>query len=337
MSILNKILSGARFAGKTLEKLEVGKPGKPPQLLIYNGKIYVYNSDGQALIDAGLISANAFLVNSITADKLSFSSKKFIHNITWTAVDMNTASWSAGTIKFSDGTLADIFAGTTGNITEKQYIYFDGSSTLKKTKYYNSAVGGNHVILAIVQPTTDPDGKCILSTFFSTGTTIDGDLITTGKVQSINGKTFFDLNNNFFKIHDGIKTRLVIGKLAEGSYGIKLSLFSYDALTDTDINHFALWAASDDANDNVLIKEKTRGSVSVGASSSQNIAHGLSYIPLCLVFVESAAGVYTKAFGQGISLADQYYEIDGTYLRLYNDGGSAKIFKYYIFYDRMTT
>ena len=335
---LKKIFSGARLGKQTIQRLEIGKPGTPPMLIAYNGKIYVYNSAGQSLIDAGYVSAQAFEVNSITAENLNFSSKKFIHNLTWTATDDNTVSWNKGAIKFSDGTSGVINSGSTGNLsTEKWYLYYSGSSTLQKTKNYNVAVGGSKILLAVLQPTNDPDGKCVINTFVSSGTTIDGDLITTGRIQSIDGNTYFDLNSNTFVIHDGIKTRLVIGKLGEGSYGIKLSLFAYDALEDTDINHFALWADSSDASDNVLIKEKARGSISVAATDNENIAHGLDYIPFCLVFVEETAGKYVKTFGHPIDGRGLYYEIDDTNLQLYNDSGASKTFKYYIFYDQMTT
>ena len=337
-SLLKQIFSGARLGNQTIERLEIGKPGTPPMLVAYNGKIYVYNTQGQTLIDAGYISARAFEVGSITAEKVAFSNKKFVHNLKWTVVDAKTVSWTAGTIRFADGTYVAINAGSTGTLTtERWYLYYNGSSTLQKTKYYNTAIGGNNILLAVLQPTNDPDGKCVINTFVSVGTTIDGDLITTGRIQAVNGKTYFDLNANTFVIHDGVKTRLVIGKLGEGSYGIKLSLFSYDAIEDTDVNHFALWAASDDATDNVLIKEKTRGSVSVNNSSSQNVAHGLDYVPFVLVFCEETAGKYVKTFGSPIDGRGLYYEIDDTNLTLYNSSGGTKTFKYYIFYDLMTT
>jgi len=209
---LKQIVSGARLGEKTLEKLKVGAPGTPPMLIVHNGKIYVYNSQGQTLIDAGYISARAFEVNSVTADKLSFSSKKFVHNLEWTVVDDNTVSWSAGIMRFADGTSTSIYSGSTGNLsTEKWYLYYNGSSTLQKTKYYNTAIGESNILLAVLQPTNDPDGKCIINTFVSVGTTIDGDLITTGKIQSADGKTYFDLNGNTLIINDEDNDRVLIG------------------------------------------------------------------------------------------------------------------------------
>lgn len=333
-SLKQAIQSGARFIGgeSPVERIEIGNPGNPTQLLIYNGKIWVYGPLGQTFIDGGYISGNIFNAGAITAEKLASGAKKFIHNLVWTATDYNTCSWSAGLLKFADGTSVSINAGNTGNITEKTYIYYNGTATLQKTTYYSVAIGSNYIPLAIVEPDTDTSGKCIITSFINVGTTIDGDLIITGKVQSTDGKTYFDLNNGLFKVNDGVNDRILIGKIGT-AYGIKVSLTGYDASTDTNIDHFALWVMSDDTADNILIKEKSRGSVSVGASSHEHIATGA--ILFCLVFVEESAGVYTKAYGEPFDSRGLYYIVDSTNLTLYNTTAGAKTFKYYIFYDLM--
>jgi len=338
--LLKNLISGAVLIGgqKPVEKLDIGEPGYPDKLVIYNGKIYVYNSLGQTLIDGGYISARAISANSIIAGKLSTAVKKFVHNLVWTAVDNNTASWSSGIIALADGTYLSVNSGNTGNLTEKNYIYYNGTLTLQKTQYYNIAIGGSNIPLAIVEPTADIDGKCLISAFISPGTTIDGDLILTGKIESSGGQTYFDLNNNFFKVSDVLRDRVIIGKMGS-AYGIKVSLFGVDASSETDINKFALWAMSDDDTDNILIKEKIRGSVSVdggGYGDREEVAHGLSYVPFCLVFVEESSGQYLKCYGMQIGGGGFHYEIDNTNLTLFNDSGSTKIFKYYIFYDQMT-
>ena len=112
----------------------------------------------------------------------------------------------------------------------------------------------------------------------------------------------------------------------------RVSLSGYNALTDTDPNHFALYADGD----NVLIKEKTRGSQSVNGSSSVNIAHGIGDTPLCLVFVETSSGVFRKLFSHPLDGAGYWYEVNSTNLELHNSTGSAKTFYYYIFYDDIT-
>ncbi len=332
-----ELKSASRTSGldSPIERYEIGKPGCPQQLVIFNGKIYIYNSLGQTLIDGGYISARAINVQAITAEKLGTNAKKFVHTIEWTATDYNTCSWSSGIIAFSDGTDITINAGNTGNITNKNYIYYNGTTTLQKTENYNTAISGNNLALAIVEPNADTNSKCIITPFVSIGTTIDGDTITTGKIQSSNGKTYFDLNNNRLVVSDPWNTRVVIGKMADGSYGIKVSLPEYEADTDTNINHYALWCTSDDSVDNVLIKEKLRGSTSVSASSSTNIAHGLGYVPFCIVFVEVTSGVYIKSGGRPFDSNGFYFTVNSTNLVLHNSSASSKTFKYYIFYDRM--
>lgn len=110
----------------------------------------------------------------------------------------------------------------------------------------------------------------------------------------------------------------------------KIALPGYDASTDTDPNHFALYV--DQLVDYVLIKEKTRNTKAVAATSTETIAHGLSYVPFVIVFVEISAGKWIQA--RGDSDDDLSIEIDTTNLTLVNDTGSSVDFKYYIFYDQ---
>jgi len=65
----------------------------------------------------------------------------------------------------------------------------------------------------------------------------------------------------------------------------KIALPGYNASTDTDPNHFSLYV--DQLVDYVLIKEKTYSTASVNGTT--NIAHGLDYVPFCLVFCETSA------------------------------------------------
>lgn len=109
------------------------------------------------------------------------------------------------------------------------------------------------------------------------------------------------------------------------TYTIRVSLAGYNALTDTNPDHYALYADSDW----VLIKEKTRGSVSVaGSGGTQTITHSLGYVPFFAVY----------ANGQWVYGYDMYGDYRAyattTTLVLINNGASAKTFKYYIFYDQ---
>jgi len=108
----------------------------------------------------------------------------------------------------------------------------------------------------------------------------------------------------------------------------KIALPGYNALTDTDPNHFALYV--DQLVDYVLIKEKLAATVSV--TSSLTIAHGLSYVPFCLVFFEISSGVWRKTMGNPADGIGGSFTIDSTNLTLYGTGNCS----YRIFYDNLT-
>lgn len=113
---------------------------------------------------------------------------------------------------------------------------------------------------------------------------------------------------------------------------LRVALPGYNALTDTDPDHFALYSDEDW----ILIKEKTRGSISVSNSSEQTIAHGLNYVPLVFVFIEITSGVYQRVDGNSID-DSFYFTVDDTNLYIGNYTGSSKNFIYHIFYDGLTS
>jgi len=115
--------------------------------------------------------------------------------------------------------------------------------------------------------------------------------------------------------------------------GIKIALPTYNALTDTNPDHFSLYV--DGTTDHILIKEKTRSSQSVNAQNV-TVAHGLGYVPLCYVYVEVSAGVWRQIFNRAIDTTGYWYSVNATNLVLNNDTGVAKTFAYYIFYDNIT-
>jgi len=210
-----KISSGSKIPPlKTpVDVMKIGSPGMPGELIIYNGKLYLYSATGETLIDEGIIQTAAILANSITANKLTIGSQQFTHNITWTAVTENKCSWSSGTIKWADGTTSNILSGDTGNITLTTYIYYDGTTILKTTTNSANAISDTKTLLAIIE-VGGVGGKCIITPLSSNGTTIDGNKIVTGKIQSIDGRTYFDLNNGQIMMADlNNNNRLVIGKL----------------------------------------------------------------------------------------------------------------------------
>ena len=114
----------------------------------------------------------------------------------------------------------------------------------------------------------------------------------------------------------------------------KVALPGYNASTDTDPNHFALYV--DQAVDYVLIKEKERGSKSVANNSTDTVTHNLGYIPLCFVFLDNGDGSYTRLFGVDSAGTDTGYIVSTTTITFVNHTGGTKNFKYYIFYDDIT-
>jgi len=280
MATLKELASGARMSSgqPSIERLVVGLPGTPSQLITHGGKIYIYNPLGQTLIDGGIISTNALLADSVTAEKLAISSKQYVHNLVWTATDYNTCSWSTGAIKWADGNTSSINAGNTGNIVTTTYIYYNNTTTLQKTTSYTTAVGTSAILLAIVEPVADTDAKCIISPVFSTGETIDGDKIVTGRIQSTNGMVYFDLNEKQIMMNDETDDRLLIGYQDEGfgtgiDYGIKISKPGYDvktALTATNKKNFTI-LSTDDSH---------KVSMQAVVASDVNIAHGLGFKPM---------------------------------------------------------
>lgn len=111
---------------------------------------------------------------------------------------------------------------------------------------------------------------------------------------------------------------------------MRVALPGYNALTDTDPSHFSLFTDSD----NILIKEKTRSSTTVNASSTVNVPHGLSYIPYVLVYVSEGA---KRIFATGNSIVGSYdyqFTVTGTNIVLRNNTGTNRTFNYYIFYDQ---
>jgi hypothetical protein len=208
-----RLPSASRIPGikSPINVMQIGNPGMPGELIIHNGMLYLYSSTGETLIYGGIIYTGAILANSITTDKLVIGAQLFTHNITWTATDIDTCSWSVGTIKFADSSTISILSGNTGNIVATTYIYYNNSSTLATTTNYADVVGDNEILLAIVE-LGGTGGKCVITPINSVGTTIDGNKIVTGKIQSIDGKTYFDLNLGKFIVNDGSNDRVFIGK-----------------------------------------------------------------------------------------------------------------------------
>ena len=114
---------------------------------------------------------------------------------------------------------------------------------------------------------------------------------------------------------------------------VVISGSGYNAFTDTNPDHFALYVNQE--VDYVLIKEKLTNTISVPPNDNEVVAHGLGYVPFCLVFVEYESGKWRKLFSRPLDGTGYYFEVTDTNLTMYNDSGTAKNFSYHIFYDEI--
>lgn len=118
---------------------------------------------------------------------------------------------------------------------------------------------------------------------------------------------------------------------------LRVSLPGYNALTDTNPDHFALYTDED----NVLIKEFTRGSASIAendTTSPYEITHNLGYIPFFIVYVLNPSTNnwqviphYLNAF----SVPDYAALSDTTKIYITNYTATTTTFKWIIFYDNI--
>ncbi len=195
----------------------------------YSGGQYVYydKSEGTMTFGGGGLT--------------NLADRGYVTTIVFSATDEDTAAWSSGSIKFSDGTTKSIDAGNTGNIGATTYVYFDddvSQTVLQTTTTYSSAIGENKLLLAIVEIGTS---QCLITTSPILGTVISGTAIATGTItanklsvsqldaicvntgtlnvdESITvgtaGKVIIDGANEIIKVYDASNNlRVEIGKL----------------------------------------------------------------------------------------------------------------------------
>lgn len=116
------------------------------------------------------------------------------------------------------------------------------------------------------------------------------------------------------------------------SYVIRVSLPGYNALTDTNPDHFALYSDEDW----ILIKEYTRGSISAD-SGGESITFDLDYIPTILAYY-NYGGIWRTVTGQyhdsETSSSLPFVIILAGSISFYGNSGTPTDFKYFICYDQ---
>lgn len=150
------------------------------------GDIIIGDPDGDYLIwdnSEGTLTFNGSGGGGTT----NLSDRNFVSNIVFTATDYNTASWSSGSIIFSDGTTLNILSGDTGNISETTYIYYDNdvsTTVLQTTTTYSNAIGENKLLLATIEEAESNQNQVVINLNRLRGTTISGNSITTGTITA---------------------------------------------------------------------------------------------------------------------------------------------------------
>ena len=73
MAEVTHIKSGSKIGAifTPVDILEIGSSGRPTEIIVHNGKMFLYNTDGQTLIDGGYITTHAILADTITAAQLN--------------------------------------------------------------------------------------------------------------------------------------------------------------------------------------------------------------------------------------------------------------------------
>jgi hypothetical protein len=115
---------------------------------------------------------------------------------------------------------------------------------------------------------------------------------------------------------------------------MRVSLPGYNALTDTNPDHYALYTDEDW----VLIKEKTRGSDTLDYTASDTIAHGLGYIPMVFLWGENSDGdIIFQGLPDVLSAQEEWQvDINSTNVVVTQLVGiDGCDYKYYIFYDKL--
>lgn len=143
-----------------------------------------------------------------------------------------------------------------------------------------------------------------------------------------NGEIVFDAENTRMTMSDSSsKVRLLIGNY-NGQFTVRISIPGVDVFESDDPRDFSLIADED----NILIKEFSRGSSNVNNSSTLEVSHNLGYFPHFYTYGEISAGRYQLVAGYNL-YGDWRSYVDTAKLYLQNISGSAGEGRYYLFYD----
>ena len=123
-----------------------------------NPRFYVGDgADSYFQFDGTTAKLNGGLVTNLASGS-DIGIQGWSSDIIFSATDVDTVSWTTGTIKLADGTTySSISSGNTGNMTALTYIYFDSASptALATTTTAANAIGTGKILIAVAQKNTD--------------------------------------------------------------------------------------------------------------------------------------------------------------------------------------
>ena len=123
-----------------------------------NPRFYVGDgADSYFQFDGTTAKLNGGLVTNLASGS-DIGIQGWSSDIIFSATDVDTVSWTTGTIKLADGTTySSIGSGNTGNMTALTYIYFDSASptALATTTTAANAIGTGKILIAVAQKNTD--------------------------------------------------------------------------------------------------------------------------------------------------------------------------------------
>jgi len=164
----------------------------------------------EEMLSNGSISRYHIGKNVISADNLVIGVQGHSSDATWTPTANNLA-WDAHTLILGNNRAISINAGNASitNPSLTYYIYYrDGASTYNVSTIRSDAVAAGRVLVNTAR--VDGSGNVTFSTAFNDGTQISGDRIKTGKIQSNDGRTYFDLANSKIQMSDASDPRVLI-------------------------------------------------------------------------------------------------------------------------------
>lgn len=164
---------------------------------------------------------------------------------------------------------------------------------------------------------------------------LSADKITTGNLivqvgvgSSVDGSIVLDGEDVQIRMSDDSNVRLLIGDSAAG-FTVRVSLAGTDAdESSPDARDYALLADQD----NILIKEQSRGTQTVSSGGTATINHGLGYKPHFFGYTEVSAGVYKLTNGYNI-FGPWRCSVDDNNLYYINGSGASNDLRFFIFYD----